>query len=668
MIPESDNAQAPDATTESAATDAMVTSPAPDAPDIPEATPGDAGQPAAVSAPPSRWRGRRNFAIAFLFGLLAVLAVSAGAMAAFDRSYDGRILPGLHAAGIDLGGLTPAQALERLQAADADLQQGSLSIVADKGDAVEVTYAELNRRYDAEAMVQTALAVGRDGSLVERVARNLRTAVNGLDVAPRILVDEAVLGRAIDRLAATYRIEPVDAAIIIESDGFVVTPAVQGRSAATDVAAAATSLVVDPAAPSETKIVLRVSTQEPAISTEQATVVRDQANRMVRDIQLSTDADPVVVPAAEVRTWLAFDGSTGTLRVIVDSSLVQTALLEIAPQYSVAPVDATFQFKDTNVVGVVPGTEGRELDVAATAQLIEALLDERGAGQDVNLVTPALTAITPTLATADAETLASKMTVIGAWTTYFPIGIKNGQGANIWIPAKDLDGKVIAPGALFDFWKEIGPVTREHGYTDGGAIINGKTEPQGALAGGICSCSTTLFNAALRAGLEMGARRNHYYYIDRYPLGLDATVFQSSSGSVQTMSFTNDTPYPIIIRSLRWRVGTKGYVRFELYSLPLERTVKFTTPIVKNVKPAKDTIEYTSTLPYGTKQRIEYPVDGKDVWVTRTVTDASGKIVHQETYYSHYSRVDGVTLVGTKGAPSPSPTPTPSPTPSPTTP
>ena len=40
----------------------------------------------------------------------------------------------------------------------------------------------------------------------------------------------------------------------------------------------------------------------------------------------------------------------------------------------------------------------------------------------------------------------------------------------------------------------------------------------------MCSSSTTLFNAALRAGLQMGARSNHKYYINRYPLGLDATV------------------------------------------------------------------------------------------------------------------------------------------------
>ena len=58
------------------------------------------------------------------------------------------------------------------------------------------------------------------------------------------------------------------------------------------------------------------------------------------------------------------------------------------------------------------------------------------------------------------------------------------------------------------------------------------------LGGGLCSASTTLFNAALRAGFEMHARRNHAYYIDRYPVGLDATIWISGS-YVQTMSFAN---------------------------------------------------------------------------------------------------------------------------------
>src|SRR4029079_9198577 len=100
--------------------------------------------------------------------------------------------------------------------------------------------------------------------------------------------------------------------------------------------------------------------------------------------------------------------------------------------------------------------------------------------------------------------------------------------------------------------------TRAPGFAQGAAVIDGKPEPQGALAGGICSCSTTLFNAALRAGYEMGARRNHYYYIDRYPLGLDATVCKSGSGSTQDMTWTNDTRYPVLIRGINIRSGNRG--------------------------------------------------------------------------------------------------------------
>jgi vancomycin resistance protein YoaR len=272
----------------------------------------------------------------------------------------------------------------------------------------------------------------------------------------------------------------------------------------------------------------------------------------------------------------------------------------------------------------------------------------------------------PAVPTDEAEKVAPLMERISTWTTYYPIGEKNGFGANIEVPTRAIDGTVVAPGATFDFWQVVGEVSRARGYRQGGAIINGRTEPQGALAGGICSCSTTLFNAALRAGMQMGARRNHYYYIDRYPLGLDATVFISASGAAQTMSWTNDTAYPILIRGSIRHSGGRGYVTFSLFSVPTERTISFTTPIVKNVRPATTITEETTTLAPGKRKQIEYPTAGKDVWVTRTVTDSTGAVIHRETYYSHYARVDGVIQIGV-AAPPPTPTPTPgeSPPPSP---
>jgi hypothetical protein len=68
-------------------------------------------------------------------------------------------------------------------------------------------------------------------------------------------------------------------------------------------------------------------------------------------------------------------------------------------------------------------------------------------------------------------------------------------------------------------------------------------------------------------------------------------------------------------------------------------------------------------------ERVEYPVDGKDVWVTRTVKDAAGTVIHQETYYSHYARITGIVEVGIAPAPPPpAPEPVPEPVPEPTAP
>ena len=140
------------------------------------------------------------------------------------------------------------------------------------------------------------------------------------------------------------------------------------------------------------------------------------------------------------------------------------------------------------------------------------------------------------------------MTRLGSWQTYFPISERNYFGANIWLPAQIINGTVLKPGQRFEWWSGLGPVTTARGFGLGGFIAGDHTDPTGAMGGGMCSASTTLFNAALRAGLTIGARDNHRYYIDRYPLGLDATV-----SSAQTMSFTNDMKTPILIRGVKIR-------------------------------------------------------------------------------------------------------------------
>jgi vancomycin resistance protein YoaR len=176
----------------------------------------------------------------------------------------------------------------------------------------------------------------------------------------------------------------------------------------------------------------------------------------------------------------------------------------------------------------------------------------------------------------------------------------------------------------------------------GGFIEAGRTNPTGAIGGGICSASTTMFNAAVRAGYQILERDNHAYYINRYPLGLDATVSKFGGRISQNMRFRNDTPNALFIR------GTSGgnWVRFEIYSKPTGRTVSFTKPSVTNVRRAIDTSVKTTALKAGQRKRTETPTDGKDVVVSRIVRDASGKVIHSDTWRSHYVRVDGVVQIG----------------------
>jgi len=236
--------------------------------------------------------------------------------------------------------------------------------------------------------------------------------------------------------------------------------------------------------------------------------------------------------------------------------------------------------------------------------------------------------------------------MISSWTTYFQPAAHNGFGANIWIPAQTIDDTVVKPGATFNFWSSVGDVTLAKGYKLGGAIVDGHTEEGVAIGGGICSTSTTLFNAALRAGFKMGLRSNHFYYIYRYPVGLDATVSKSGN-SVQNMTWTNDTPNPVLIRGLTG----PNYVRFELWSVPTGRTVTLSTPIVTNYTHSYTQYVHTSALADGASRMIEYPDDGFDSSVTRTVRDAQGRIIHRETYHSNYAMMVGTVLIGDHTAP-----------------
>lgn len=604
--------------------------------------------PALAPSPRRRSSIALRFGVAFLVGLLAAMALGVGALYAYDQQYVGRVLPGVSVGDVDLSGMTEAEASAALTSAYASMGEGTVTVTGPDGD-VTFTYAELGRAPDVSAMTAAALAAGRNGNPAERAISNARVALKGLTIEPRVTVDQAAVAKHLESLASSLERAPTEASITAD-DKFVYTvvPGTVGRTAdPTAPIAEISEALAELEAPSAMTVDLPVAAVDPAVTTEEATVAKETAERVAGRIDLTVGKDVFAIPTSRLRAWVTFAPTDdGGYRPILDTAPLTKLLETMAPRIDKPAKNASFTTSGGRITGVTKSARGHTLDVPGTIARIQTMIDTRYAGPTGKVLYPALTKIDPALTTAEAEAVRPKMKKVSEWTTFFPITIKNGFGANIWIPALTIDGYVVGPREEFSFWEAVGPVTREKGYKQGGAIINGRTEPQGALAGGICSCSTTLFNAALRAGYEMGARRNHYYYIDRYPLGLDATVFISGSGSVQDMTWTNDTDYPVLIRGYKIQQGSSGYVKFVLYSVPTGRKVIIGSPTVKNVRQATDTVQYTTSLPAGSSQRIEYPVDGKQVWRTITVKDRNGNVIRTKTYYSNYSRITGITLIG----------------------
>jgi vancomycin resistance protein YoaR len=446
---------------------------------------------------------------------------------------------------------------------------------------------------------------------------------------------------------------PVEAAVA--RDGFDVRPASDGRLLEADAVRVALAEATQTTSPEDVRLDLQVATVLPVVSTEEADAAAKAAAAAVADLELTIpnaadDEESLAIDAETIGGWITF-GPKGEsdYAMRLDAGAVGAAVAGLAETVDRDAVSARFSVAGAGLGGIIPGLDGRKLDVeASTASVLEAL-SQRAAGSPVAGLALAVDVTEPALTTAAAEEILPQMRMVSSWTTNYVSGEGNGFGNNISIPAWDIDGHNLAPGEWFSFWDGVGPISVERGYRYGGAIINGRSVAQGALAGGICSTSTTLFNAAMRFGLEIGDRTAHYYYIDRYPTGLDATVAIVDS-SVTDMTFRNDTQHPIVIRGF----GSPGQVTFQIWSVPNGRTVALSNPVIQNARSAIETTQVDSSMAPGTARRVEYPHNGFQATVVRTVYGPDGSVVHQNTWFSDYRVVNGITLVGpTAAAPEP---------------
>ena len=627
---------------------------------------------AAPVSEPARRRRRLaiRFAFSFLLGIAMVVGVGAGALHAWGSQYDGRILPGVHIGSTDLSGLTIAQARDAIAKAYASLDTGQIDLSGPDGKVTTITFGEIARGPDTVAMLDAALAAGRHGEPLANLIGAPQTAIRGVAVASVATYDRAKLAVAVDALVADIDQDPVNASVERGPGGaFTVVAAADGR--AVDKPALLAQLdqrltALD--APSEIRIAVPMQSIAPAFQTAAAESALAAADRMTADLVITRGAEAWTIPSASLQPLISFSpGSDGSLTPVLDQSGLDPLVAALAKQVDQAAQDAGLKLVNNHVVATGTSREGRSLDAAGMKTAIVNHMAAREAGNAVEPLSAIVHAVQPKLSVAQAQEYASKMVPISSYSIYYWVLVNNYWGGNIEAPAKKINGTVVPAGGTFDFWKVVGDLHQLPGVGPGNAIEGGKITVTGAFGGGICTTSTTLFNAAFRAGMVPGARQNHNEFIDRYPPGLDATVWIVGS-TKQTMSFTNDTPYPILIQSIVQTTGSKRWLTFKIWSEPNGRTFKISNLVIQPGAKAIDTVEQDPTKPVGYSYRNNTPVNGKKVWVTVTIYD-QGQLHWTKTYYSNYPPVNGVLVVGTKGStPVPTPTPAPAPTPTPTPP
>ena len=130
------------------------------------------------------------------------------------------------------------------------------------------------------------------------------------------------------------------------------------------------------------------------------------------------------------------------------------------------------------------------------------------------------------------------------------------QRRNTLLAARSIDGRVIAPHAVFSFNQTVRSWSVDQGYVK--ALVSYDGELVRAYGGGVCQTSTTLYNAALLAGFPVLERHPHVFVPHYIVPGRDAAVAFPGID----LRFRNPNPWPVrihaVVRGDRLEVSLTG--------------------------------------------------------------------------------------------------------------
>ncbi len=272
---------------------------------------------------------------------------------------------------------------------------------------------------------------------------------------------------------------------------------------------------------------------------------------------------------------------------------------------------------------ITPGVSGKVVDVAATKQALdEAFMNQTG---NEVMVAAAVEQKQPDITEED---LASIGDVLGTFTTDFSSSGSSRSG-NLANGASKINGHVLMPGETLSGYECMHPFTTANGYYTAAAYEGGRVVD--SVGGGVCQIATTLYNAALRAELEITQRQNHSMVVGYVKPSMDAAI----AGTVKDIKITNNYSTPIFVEG--YTANRK--LTFTIYgkeTRPGNRTVEYVSETLSSISPGAPTEQVNPSMAPGSRKQVQSAHRGvkSRLWKVVTVdgVETERTLLHTDTY------------------------------------
>lgn len=408
-------------------------------------------------------------------------------------------------------------------------------------------------------------------------------------------------------------------------------------------------------------------------------MTREQAESAISEhvAKLSDRTLEVDVEGSKVSTSMAKIGYSCDVGDAVDQALLvgkesnlfgnYAKIKEVAAEHVVYPL--TFTYSDKKLKKFVKNTCGKKcvsaknskikmkngelvytearagvsIDVDKTVEKIKSVLKEQEEEQTVRAEAVVIIQ-EPTVTKELASRCKDKL---GTFSTNFNAGNVS-RSKNVENAARLINGTVIYPGETFSVHDAISPMTEDNGYYAAPSYSNGQVVD--SIGGGVCQVSTTLYNAVLRAELEIVERSPHSMVVTYVKPSMDAAI----AGDYKDLKFRNNTEVPVFIQG-----GTySGTIYFNVYGEETRssgRKVEYVSEVIEEIQPGKDKITYDKTKPASFMEVTQEAHTGYKAVLWKIVTE-NGKTKKTQVNSSTYNAEPRYV---TKGAAQATPTPKP---------